>query len=139
MPEAALHQTPLFPVALGATIHRVMAGCVQGLFMTHNFIASILIIEWVGIGPTNAAPEIRSCGGILHRDKDGLRFGRGKGEPEFICVISRSEDQKVLARCRVGKYCEVEGLADFCLDAGECLEISRVHSVRTSPRQHKSS
>jgi hypothetical protein len=98
-------------------------------------VVTILLLGWSGgSGPAHAEPELRTCGGILHSAKFGLHFGRGKGEEEFICAIAKSETQKVLARCRVGAYCEVDGLADFCPDSGECIEISRVTAVRAKPK-----
>ena len=99
-------------------------------------VATILLPGWVsGSGPVSAEPEFRTCGGILHRDRFGLRFGRGPGEEEFICAIRKSETQRVLALCRVGKYCEVDGLADYCKDSGECIEIGHVTAVRAKSRR----
>jgi hypothetical protein len=90
-----------------------------------------------GFGPTTATfdnatigPQPDKCTGILHRDRDGLRFGGANGEGEGICVIRKSEERKVLARCSVGHHCIVKGLIDSCKDSGECAEILSVTSAR---------
>ncbi len=93
----------------------------------------VFLILITGCASAYSEPEIRSCGGILHSDKYGLHFGRGKGEEEFICAINNSDRRKVLATCRVGKYCEVVGLVDACNDSGECIEIRNITSVRAKP------
>jgi hypothetical protein len=78
-----------------------------------------------------AEPALGNCYGILHSDKGGgLLFGGGKGEDEGICVINKSEVEKVLRTCSVGRSCRVVGMVDYCKDSGECTEISRITSVR---------
>jgi len=95
----------------------------------------VLMLLMAGCVTANGEPEIRTCGGILHSDKYGLRFGRGPGEEEFICAINNADKRKVLATCSVGKYCEVAGLVEPCKDSGECIEIRNISSVRTKPRR----
>jgi hypothetical protein len=85
----------------------------------------------VGIGtfqvPAQAQQE---CSGILHKDRNGLRFGGGRGESEGICIINNSEESKVLATCSPGQFCKVKGVMKDCKDSGECGELTRVTSVR---------
>jgi hypothetical protein len=73
-------------------------------------------------------PQLEKCTGILHRDRDGIHFGGARGEG--ICVISKSEERKVLARCSVGHLCIVNGLIDLCKESGECVEVLSVTSAR---------
>ena len=40
-----------------------------------------------------------TCSGILHMDQHGIHFGGGDGEGEGICVVSKFEENKVLAVC----------------------------------------
>jgi hypothetical protein len=68
--------------------------------------------------------------GILHKDRDGLRFGGGKGEGEGICVINKSEESKVLAACSPGQFCKVKGVIEDCKDSGKCSELTHIRSVR---------
>ena len=70
------------------------------------------------------------CSGVLHNDHNALHFGGGKGEDEGLCVIAKSEVAKVLAACRIGHFCEVEGTVDSCKDSGECVEITSITSAR---------
>jgi hypothetical protein len=72
----------------------------------------------------------QECYGILHKDPGGLVFGGGKGEDEGICVISKSEEHKVLATCSPERYCRVTGIIELCKDSGECAEVTRVLSVQ---------
>jgi hypothetical protein len=48
---------------------------------------------------------------------------------EGICVINKSEESKVLATCRPGQYCRVNGVIDICKDSGECKEVTQVGLV----------
>jgi hypothetical protein len=88
----------------------------------------------IGSGAISAfqvrAQTEQECSGILHKDRDGLRFGGGKGEGEGICVINKSEEGKVLATCSPGRYCKVMGVMEDCKDSGECGELTQVKSVR---------
>jgi hypothetical protein len=72
----------------------------------------------------------QECVGILHKERDGLRFGGGKGEGEGICVINKSEESKVLAACSPGQFCKVKGVIEDCKDSGKCSELTHVISVR---------
>jgi hypothetical protein len=89
--------------------------------------AAILVINPV---VATRAQVQQECVGILHKDRDGLRFGGGKGEGEGICVINKSEESKVLAACSPGRYCKVIGVIEDCKDSGECSEMTHIISVR---------
>ena len=80
--------------------------------------------------PVFAEPTSGKCSGVLHQSREGIMFGGGKGEDEGICIVSKTEVSKVLAVCRVGRRCLVEGLVDDCIDSGECTEIKGITSVR---------
>jgi hypothetical protein len=69
------------------------------------------------------------CSGVLHEDQNGLHFGGGDQEDEGICVISKSQESKVLAICSAGEFCKVRGNVRDCKDPGECVEISDISSV----------
>lgn len=73
------------------------------------------------------------CSGILHNwraeGQDGIGFGGATGEGEGICVIAKSEETKVLARCSFNHFCKVKGLQKSCKDSGECGELTVVYSV----------
>jgi hypothetical protein len=77
-----------------------------------------------------AKPISGKCSGVLHQVKGDIMFGGGKGEDEGICIVNKLEVSKILATCRVGSYCLVEGLVDDCKDSGECTELTNVTSVR---------
>jgi hypothetical protein len=73
----------------------------------------------------------QTCAGILHLDRDSLRFGGGKGETEGICIINKSEERKkVLAACSPGHHCRIKGIVEDCKDSGECSEMTHVISVQ---------
>jgi hypothetical protein len=82
-------------------------------------------------GPASAETRIDFCGGILHRDREGLRFGGGRGFDETVCYVKKVDERKVLAQCAVGRYCKVKGTVAACQDSGECLEISNITFVTT--------
>jgi hypothetical protein len=73
-----------------------------------------------------------TCFGILHRDQAGLHFGGSQGEDEGICVIGKSDEERVLAVCTIGHYCEIKGTTRECKDSGECAEISDIKSIKKS-------
>ena len=60
------------------------------------------------------------CSGILHNwraeGSDGIGFGGAAGEGEGICVIAKSEENKVLAKCSFNHFCKVQGLQKECKD-----------------------
>jgi hypothetical protein len=88
---------------------------------------------WVEITSVKAVldgPQPDKCSGILHKDKYGLRFGGGNKEGEGICLVNQSDEQKVLAICTVGHFCEASGLVDNCKDSGECVELTNITSVK---------
>jgi hypothetical protein len=78
---------------------------------------------------SSARPQPDKCSGILHKDKYGLRFGGDNKEGEDICLVNQSDEQKVLAICAIGQFCEINGLVDYCKDSGECVEITNITSV----------
>ena len=77
-----------------------------------------------------AASPQAECHGILHRDRGYIRFGGNPGEGEGVCVVSRSEQARVLQKCLEGAFCRVHGVAGPCRDSGECVEIRRVSRVQ---------
>jgi hypothetical protein len=78
----------------------------------------------------DAQAKVDTCEGILHRDQYGIEFGGAHGEGEGICVVNKSQEQKVLEVCSVEHYCNVRGLVSDCKDSGECVEITNITSVR---------
>ena len=50
--------------------------------------------------------------------------------PGVLCEINRSQEAKVLATCRPGRFCRVNGIVEDCKDLDECAEITRVLSAR---------
>jgi hypothetical protein len=74
--------------------------------------------------------EVGECQGILRQTGSELTLGGGEGEDESICLIIKSEQNKVLATCRQGHLCRVRGRVSNCKDVGECAEISNIVSVR---------
>jgi hypothetical protein len=80
---------------------------------------------------TNASAQHsnrQECKGILRQARDGGLFF--EIPPEGLCEINPSQEAKVLATCRPGRFCRVEGTVEDCKDSGECGEITRVLSVR---------
>jgi len=76
------------------------------------------------------AQAYQECSGVLHKDRNGLRFGGREGEGEGICLISKSQVRKVLGTCIPDHFCMVKGVMKICEDGGQCGEIIRVVSVR---------
>src|SRR6516165_12246484 len=78
---------------------------------------------------TSASAEQRQeCKGILRQDQNGLSIQIPP--PEGMCEINRSQETKVLATCRPGRFCRVYGIVEDCKDLDECAEITRVLSAR---------
>ena len=99
--------------------------------MSRKLIFFILVVDClIHFDSAYAEPKIDKCAGVLHRDQYGLRFGGGIGEGEGICIINKSEENKVLTVCNLEHYCRVNGLVDDCKDSGECAEITNITSVR---------
>jgi hypothetical protein len=81
---------------------------------------------------SRSGSDAGTCFGILHRDQAGLHFGGSQGEDEGICVVGKSDEERVLAVCTIGHYCEIKGATHECKDSGECAEISDIKSVKKS-------
>ncbi len=81
---------------------------------------------------SRSTPEPGKCFGILHQDQFGLHFGGSRGEGEGICVIRKSDQDRVLAICRVGRYCEVTGTIRECRGSGECGEMNDIKRIKSS-------
>lgn len=94
--------------------------------------ASMACLVVVAFVATAHAGSQSKCSGVLHKDQDGLHFGGARGEGEGICVIRKSDQDKILAVCRVGRYCEVAGTIEDCKDSGECSEIVNIKSIKNS-------
>jgi hypothetical protein len=72
---------------------------------------------------TSASAEQRQeCKGILRQDQNGLSIQIPP--PEGLCEINRSQETKVLATCRPGRFCRVYGIVEDCKDLDECAEIT---------------
>jgi hypothetical protein len=82
--------------------------------------------------------KIDECKGILHQKQYGLEFGGDPGEEEGVCVINKSEEQKVLEVCSSGHYCQVEGVVEYCKDSGDCVEIKNIKSVNSAEQTDRS-
>jgi hypothetical protein len=91
----------------------------------------LTVVGIVGIGTFQVPAQVQQeCSGILHKDRNGLLFGGGRGEGEGICIINNSQESKVLATCSPGEFCRVRGVMKDCKDSGECGELTQVTSVR---------
>ena len=79
------------------------------------------------VATSASADERQECKGILRQDQNGLLI---QIPPEGLCEINRSQEAKVLATCRPGRFCRVYGIVEDCKDLDECAEITRVLSAR---------
>jgi hypothetical protein len=92
----------------------------------------------VHVTVAEAQPRQNQCSGVLHRDQHRIWLGGGKGEGEGICIVSASEESKVLAICSVEKPCTLKGRVELCKDSGECVEITNINAVETRPQVSQS-
>ncbi|HEY3657972.1 MAG TPA: hypothetical protein VGL34_23600 [Steroidobacteraceae bacterium] len=93
----------------------------------------LLLATIASLSFSPAYAEMGECSGIMHVTKGDIEFGGGKGETETICVVAEADKKKVLAACKAGAFCKVNGTVAACQDSGECTEISGVVSIT---RQH---
>lgn len=101
----------------------------QTTFVLRASIAALATITNVTFAQAGSPSK---CSGVLHHDQFGLHFGGARGEGEGICVIRKSNQDKILAVCRVGHYCEVTGTIEDCKDSGECAEIVSIKGIKNA-------
>lgn len=114
-----------FFASVGATFRRRFAPAILVFGLVSNFDL------------VHAEPQLGECSGILHADRDSIILGGGEGEGEGICIINKSQQTKVLSKCRIGQFCRVKGVVDDCKDFGECSEMLRVTSAQKMDGQEQ--
>jgi hypothetical protein len=70
--------------------------------VNRNIILLVAVLGYLSFfDSAEAEPQIDKCAGILHKNRDDINFGGGRGEDEGICLINKSQEKKVLAVCSV--------------------------------------
>jgi hypothetical protein len=74
--------------------------------------------------------SVEHCDGVLRQEDDG-RLALGVPQQEGTCeIVNPLAKWKVLAACRIGRWCRIYGDMEGCKYSGECSEITRVQSVK---------
>jgi hypothetical protein len=79
-----------------------------------------------------AASPQAECHGILHRDRGYIRFGGNAGEGEGVCVVSRSEQARVLQKRLEGAFMALPDPAETLENASRSGALAGCKNIDTS-------